>query len=167
MIGLLQLLLGLVVAMFSIYLGIKLFDRITVNIDEMKELKKGNVAVGILLGAVILSIANVVQSGVASITGSITAGMGPGALMVSLAIGIINLLIGLIAAVVSIYLAMSILDKITVEIDEWKEVKRGNVAVAIMMAAVLFAVSFVVQAGVAGISRALDARALAAIFGLA
>ncbi|MFA5106443.1 MAG: DUF350 domain-containing protein [Candidatus Micrarchaeia archaeon] len=165
-IGFLQLVLGLVVAMFSIYMGMRLFDRVTKGINEMKELKKGNVAVGILLGAVIISIANVVQSGVSAVTGSITAGMGAGALVVALGIGILNLLIGLAAAVVSIYLAMSILDKITVELDEWKEIAKGNVAVAIMMAAVLFAVSFVVQAGVSGISRALDARALAAMIGV-
>lgn len=165
-IGFLQLILGLVVAMFSIYMGLRLFDRVTKGINEMKELKKGNVAVGILLGAVIISIANVVQSGVSSVTGSITSGMGAGALVVALGIGILNLLIGLAAAVVSIYLAMSILDKITIELDEWKEIASGNVAVAIMMAAVLFAVSFVVQAGVSGISKALDARALAAMIGV-
>ncbi len=166
-IGILQLILGLVVAMFSIYMGLKLFDKITKNIDEMKELKKGNVAVGILLGAVIISIANVVQSGVASITGTMTSEMSTGALAISLGIGLVNLLIGLCAAVVSIFLAMSILDKITVELDEWKEIAKGNVAVAIMMAAVLFAVSFVIQAGVTGISKALDVKAIAALFGVA
>jgi len=163
--GILQLVIGLVISMASIYLGLKTFDKITKRTDEMKELKKGNVAVGILLGAVILSIANVVQSGIWSLTGSITPGMTTVALLLAFGIGIVNLVIGVVVAIIAIYLAIIILDKITKEIDEWKEINNGNVAVAILMASVLFSVSFVVQAGVAGIAKTLDAKAIAALFG--
>ncbi|MBS3068913.1 DUF350 domain-containing protein [Candidatus Micrarchaeota archaeon] len=164
-VGFAQLVIGLLLALLSAYVGLKMFDRITKGISEMKELKKGNVAVGILMGAVIISIANVVQHGVISLTASMLPGMGFYPILAAFAIGIVNLLLGLVVAVVAIYLAIYLLDRITPEFDEWKEVANGNVAVAILMSAVLFAVSFVVQAGIAGLARTLDARVIASVFG--
>ncbi len=153
-IGLVQLIIGLILAMGSVYLGLKLLDKLTKGIDEMEELKKGNVAVGILMAAVIFSIATVVQSGVAGLT-RVIAGRTGAALFVALGVGIVQLIIGIVIAVVAIYIAINVLDKITVEIDEMAELKKGNVAVAILMAGVLLAVSFVIQAGVSGIAEAI------------
>ncbi len=150
-IGVLQLVVGLILAIASIYLGLSLFGKFTKGIDEEEELKKGNVAVGILMAAIILSIANVVQAGVMGLTGALTIGFSISAILA----GLIQLLIGIILAVVAIYMAINILDKITKNIDEMEELKKGNVAVAILMAGVLIAVSFVVQAGVSGIAKAI------------
>ncbi|MEM2933692.1 MAG: DUF350 domain-containing protein [Methanocellales archaeon] len=153
-IGFGQLIIGLLLAMGSVYIGLKLLDKLTKGIDEMKELKNGNIAVGIFMAAVIFSIATVVQSGVAGLSEAVTGKTG-GALIIAAGIGVIQLLIGIAIAVVAIYIAVNVLDKITVEIDEMEELKKGNVAVAILMAGVLLAVSFVVQAGVSGIARAI------------
>ncbi len=150
-VGVLQLVVGLVLAIASIYLGLALFGKFTKGIDEEEELKKGNVAVGILMAAIILSIANVVQSGVVGLTGALTIGFSLNAIIA----GIIQLLVGIALAVVAIYMAINVLDKITKNIDEMEELKKGNVAVAILMAGVLIAVSFVVQAGVSGIAKAI------------
>jgi uncharacterized membrane protein YjfL (UPF0719 family) len=152
--GFAQLIIGLFLAIGAIYIGMSLFGKITKGIDEQAELKKGNVAVGIVLGAVILSIANVIQSGVVGLTNALMANpLSPswGAILG----GVAQLVIGIILAVVGIYLAMSVLDKITKDIDEMAELKKGNVAVAIVMASVLMAVSFVVQAGINGIALAI------------
>jgi uncharacterized membrane protein YjfL (UPF0719 family) len=79
---------------------------------------------------------------------------------------VINLLLAILLAVFSIYIALWILDKITRGIDEIKELKRGNVAVAIMMAAVLLAVSFIIRSAVANMAADLSAQSLAAAFGI-
>ena len=150
-IGVLQLIVGLVLAIASIYIGLSVFGKFTKGIDEEEELKKGNVAVGILLAAVILSIANVVQSGVVGLTIALTAKPSLSALVG----GIIQVIVGIVLAVIAIYIAINVLDKITKGIDEMAELKKGNVAIAIVMAGVLLAVSFVVQAGVSGIARAI------------
>jgi uncharacterized membrane protein YjfL (UPF0719 family) len=150
-IGVVQLIVGLVLAIASIYIGLSMFGKFTKGINEEEELKKGNVAVGILQAAIILSIANVVQSGVVGLTGALTLGFSINAIIA----GVIQLIVGLILAVVAIYMAINVLDKITKGIDEMAEIKKGNVAVAILMAGVLIAVSFVVQAGVSGIARAI------------
>ena len=169
LVGLLKLALGLVLSMSSIYIGLKMFDRMTPGIDEMEEIKKGNAAVGILMAAVVLSIATVVQSGVSAFGHYIVPGMSIGLVALGIAVGILNLAFGLLVAVFTIYLALKILDKITVDINETEEFKQGNVAVAIMEAGVLLAVSFVIQAGVSGMTNSsfLDPAVLAPIIGIA
>ena len=162
-----QLVLSLAFAMGSVYLGLKLFDKLTDDIDEMAELKKGNVAVAILLGAIIFSIANVVEGGVTALMSSISPDLSVPVMAAAFVIGLANLIISLILAVFTIYVALSILDKITVGIDEFKELKKGNVAVAIIMAAVLFAVSFVIRGAVASMASSLSPQSVAAALGWA
>jgi uncharacterized membrane protein YjfL (UPF0719 family) len=154
--AIIQLIVGLALAMGSVYIGLKMFDRLTKGIDEWKEILKGNVAVGILMAAVIFSIATVVQSGVGSLLSNLGTASDLTDMLVALGLGLINLAIGLLAAVFSIYVAIRVLDKITVDVDEMSELAKGNVAVAIIMAGVLLAVSFVIGSAVSGISNALS-----------
>ena len=162
-----QLAIGLLLAMGSVYLGIKMFDKLTEGIDELKEIQKGNAAVAILLGAIILSIASVVEGGVYGLTQSIIPGLTPMELAAALLIGVVNLIVGVILAILSIYVAISMLDKITASIDEFKELKRGNVAVAIMMAAVIFAVSIVIRGAVMSMASTLSPQSVAVTLGWA
>lgn len=168
-IGLLKLVAGLVLSMGSIYMGLKMFDRMTPGIDEMEEIKKGNAAVGILMAAVVISIATVVQSGVSAFGSNIVPGMSVPLLAVAIGISVINLAFGLIVAVLTIYIALKILDRITVDINETEEFKQGNVAIAVMEAGVLIAVSFVTQAGIQGITTAsyLTPNVVASALGIA
>jgi uncharacterized membrane protein YjfL (UPF0719 family) len=168
-IGLLQLIAGLVLSMGSIYLGLKMFDRMTPGINEMEEIKKGNAAVGILMAAVVISIATVVQGAIHSFGSNIPLDRGVLMIALGVGIGVLNLIFGLLVAILAIYLALKILDKITVDINETEEFKQGNVAVAIMEAGVLIAVSFVIQAGVVGITSSsyLSPISVASALGIA
>lgn len=47
---------------FGTGLGVKLFDLVTPGLDEMEELRKGNMAVAIVVAAVIISIGYVMGS---------------------------------------------------------------------------------------------------------
>lgn len=153
-VGFLKLIVGLVLSMGSIYVGLKMFDRMTGGINEMEEIKNGNAAVGILMAAVVISIATVVQKGVEGFGANVSVDMSPMLIFLGLVISTLNLAFGVVVAVLAIYLALKILDKITVDIDETEEFKQGNVAIAIMEAGVLIAVSFVIQAGLQGIIEA-------------
>ena len=165
--ALVQLVVGLVLAMGSVYLGLKMFDKLTEGTDEMAELKKGNVAVAILLGAIIFSVANVVEGGVSGLTKGLVPGLSPFEISAAVVIGLVNLAIGVILAIFAIYIAVSVLDKITVSIDEFRELRKGNVAVAIVMAAVLLAVSFVIKGAVIGMASVLSPQAVASALGWA
>ncbi len=52
-----ELAISLLVAVFSLFLAIKVFDKLTHGIDEWAELKKGNMAIAIVMSAVIIGIA--------------------------------------------------------------------------------------------------------------
>ena len=155
--GLLQLIVGLVLAIACIYIGLSLFGKFTKGMDEWAEIKKGNTAVALVQAAIILAIANVVQSGVVGLTNVLMSLnlANPQAFINAIIGGIVQLVAGIVFAVIAIYLAINVLDRITKEIDEMEELKKGNVAVAVIMAGVLLAVSFVVQAGIAGLATAI------------
>ncbi len=65
-------------------------------------------------------------------------------------IAIIAILIGLLLSIVSIGAALWIFTRLTGAIDEWAEIGRGNVAIAIVLAGVVIATALIV-------STALDA----------
>ncbi|PKP59309.1 MAG: hypothetical protein CVT89_01465 [Candidatus Altiarchaeales archaeon HGW-Altiarchaeales-2] len=66
--GLLQLAIGLILAMACIYLGFSLFNKILTEIDLQDELNKGNTAVGIVSAAIMITLAEVIGSAVSGIT---------------------------------------------------------------------------------------------------
>jgi len=70
-------------------------------------------------------------------------------------VAIIQLILGVVLAVVAIYIALSILDRLTTGLHEFEELKKGNVAVALEMAGVIIAVALIIQSGVVGITAAL------------
>ncbi len=152
-VGLIQLVIAIILAVIALYIGYSVFSKITKGIDEEKELLKGNAAVGIIIAAILFAIAIVVQSGIAGISiGIINALNGN---WFTLAAAIIQLILGIILAIVAIYLALGILDRLTKNINEFEELKKGNVAVALMMAGVIIATALIIQSGVIGITSAL------------
>ena len=153
LIGITQLVIGIVLAVVSLYIGFAMLGKMTKNIDEEKEIAKGNVAVGILTASIFVSISIVVQSGVVGISLGLRNAIAGD--IYSLIASVVQLILGLILAVAVIYLALNIFDKLTKEIDEFKEIEKGNVAVAIEMAGVIIAVAIIVQSGVLGITSSL------------
>jgi len=158
-IGLVQLIIAIIFSVIALYIGFSMMGKITKNIDEEKELAKGNVAVGIIVASVFVAIALVVQSGVSGLSVGIGKAASVGFFSVDgiLAIGaaFIQLILGIVLAIAAIYLALNILDKLTKGVDEFEEIKKGNVAVALMMGGVIIAVAVIIQSGVLGITAAL------------
>lgn len=158
-VGLIQLVIAIIVAVIALYIGFATLGRITKDIDEQKELAKGNVAVGVIVAAVFFAIALVVQSGIQGLSIGISKAATLGFFsmdgLIAIAAALIQLILGIVLAIASIYLALNILDKLTEGVDEFAELKKGNVAVALEMAGVIVAVAFIVQTGVLGITTAL------------
>jgi len=158
-VGLIQLLISIIFAVLALYIGFAVLIRINKNMDEEKELAKGNAAVGIIVAAVFVAIALVVQSGVSGISVGINKAISVGIISVdgllAISVAFIQLILGIVLAVGAIYLALFILDKLTKGIEEFEEIKKGNVAVALMMGGVIIAVAVIIQSGVIGITAAL------------
>ncbi|HUH78863.1 MAG TPA: DUF350 domain-containing protein [Methanoregula sp.] len=159
MVGLVQLVIAIIFAVIALYIGFAVLGKITRDIDEEKELAKGNVAVGIIVAAVFVAIALVVQSGVSGLSVGINKALAVGLLSVdgltAVVIALLQLILGIVLAVGAIYLALNILDKLTKGIQEFEELKKGNIAVALEMAGVIIAVAVIIQSGVIGITAAI------------
>ena len=158
-VGLFQLIIAILFAVVALYIGFLVLGWITKGIDEEKELAQGNAAVGILVASVFIAIALVVQSGVSGLSVGINKALSIGVLtgdgIFTVVIAIVQLLLGIVLAVGAIYLALNILDRLTKGVEEFEELKKGNVAVALEMAGVIIAVAVIIQTGVIGITAAI------------
>lgn len=158
-VGIVQLIIAVLFAVIALYIGFSVFGKITRDVDEQKELAKGNVAFGIIVAAIFIAIGIMVQSGVAGISVGIskaaTLGFASADGILVIVIAILQLVLGVLFAVGAIYLALTVLDKFTRELSEFDELKKGNVAVALEMAGVIIAVALIIQSGITGITAAL------------
>ncbi len=158
-VGLVQLIIAILFAVVALYIGFAVLGKITKGIDEEKELVKGNAAVGIIVASVFVAIALVVQSGVSGLSVGINKALTIGVFtadgILAIVIAFIQLLLGIVLAVAAIYLALNILDRLTGGIQEFEELKKGNVAVALEMAGVIIAVAVIIQSGVIGITASI------------
>ena len=152
-IGLLELFFSLLLAVCAIFIGIKLFDRLTPEIDEFKELRKGNLAVAIVLGAIILSTAGMLTLGMTDFRSALP-GLSQGMALLLVLLALAKLVWALFIALATLYTAFKILDTLTIDIDETKELKKRNVAVAVFIASVLLAATLVIASGARGLIEA-------------
>jgi uncharacterized membrane protein YjfL (UPF0719 family) len=132
--------LGIVFAVVALYLASSVLGRLTKGIDDWAEIGRGNVAMAIFMAGIFISVATIVAPGVA--------GLFAGWDLLAIAIGFIQLIVALALAMAMQYVALSVFGKLTKDLDEWGELKKGNVAVGITMAAIVIAVAAVVLKGV-------------------
>jgi uncharacterized membrane protein YjfL (UPF0719 family) len=152
-VGLIQLVIAIILAVVALYIGFFVFSRITKGMDEEKELAQGNTAVGIIIASIFFAIALVVQAGISGISVGIMKALAGDWL--AIVVSLLQLILGIILAIGAIYLALNILDHLTKGVDEFEEIKKGNVAVALMMAGVIVSTAIIIQSGVIGITSAL------------
>ena len=154
------LLIGLILSSVGIYLGLYLFQMILgmgpkkKTMNWQQELKSGNHAVAVLLVAIIIAIALVIQAGLRGV-GDLSQNVDEETFL-QLIYGIIQICIGIVISIVAIYVAVKIFDGFTREIDEFQEIKDGNVAVALVVGGIIVAIAFVVQAVVSNIVNMLQ-----------
>ncbi len=160
----LQIVIAVSACAISIYGAVHIFDKSTTKVKEWEEIKKGNVAVAILLGGVIFSIIMIILPAVSHLlygVFSIDAFHSTFVFAIVTAINLINLAISLIVATVVVAFSFKIIDAITKDIDEQKEIKNGNIAVALLTAFVLVSSAILVKEVVAHMLTMVDAYRIA------
>jgi|BEDMetMinimDraft_2_1075160.scaffolds.fasta_scaffold02818_3 uncharacterized membrane protein YjfL (UPF0719 family) len=70
-------------------------------------------------------------------------------------IAILEIVVGVVFALLSITLSLNLLDRLNRELDIVMEIKEGNLATAVYVAGILIAVANVIGQAAAGISRAV------------
>jgi len=143
LLSLAQLGVALVLSAIVAFLAIVLFQWFTRDLDEWEALRQGNVAVGIVLGAMLLGVAIVLRPAVT--VDSSAWDVGARLFVPVLLTEALQLGLGLIFALVALALALVLFAALTRGLDEVQELKSDNRAVATLLAGVILAVSVLVS----------------------
>jgi uncharacterized membrane protein YjfL (UPF0719 family) len=158
LLALAQLAIAIILSAIAAYLAFYLFQWFTRNLDEWGELRQGNPAVGIVLGATVLSVAIVLRPALTVNTGLWDIGR---ALYVRvLVIEALQLAVGLVLAVITLALALFLFAALTRGIDEVEELKKGNLAIAGLLAGVVISVALMVSQAIAQIMNLVSSLLL-------
>jgi len=136
-----QLLLAVVLSALVAYLGAWLFNRATPGLDDWAELRQGNPAVGLVMGAVIVGAAIILRPALRVVPLQVDAGATLDVAWRLLA-QTIQVAVGLVLSLAVIAFALWLFTRLTGELDEWAEIGKGNVGVAAMLTGVIIATAF-------------------------
>ena len=141
-----QVVIAVILAAVASYLGLVLFNRATRDLDEWAELRKGNAAMGFVLGSIIVGIALILRP-VLTVppVGDTGARLYPAVALLVQAGGV---LMGLLLALSAIVFAVGLFDRLTGAIDELAELQKGNMAVAAVLVGVILSVSLLMSQAV-------------------
>ena len=131
---------GLVSAIsYAVSIGIALiaFDLISVKISEWDEIKNGNIGVALIFSFIILVVSIIISKHISGIASEITKSVWGNYLK-----AFVWAIADSIGYAISIGLAIVVFDLISTKIDEWEEIKKGNIGVAIII------ITLIVVAGI-------------------
>lgn len=141
-----QLALAVVLGAIAAYLAVYLFQRFARDLDQWEALRLGNTAVGVVLAALILAVAIILRP--ALVVNWTVWDVGNAFFLKALVAQALQLAVGLILAVLTLVLAFYLFGALTRGIDEVQELKKGNLAVAGLLAGVLIGVGLLVSQAV-------------------
>jgi uncharacterized membrane protein YjfL (UPF0719 family) len=158
--GVVEFILTLVIGFFMVLATYKILLRLTPRFDQEKQLHRRNTAVGLVLGSILVGEAVIIMQAIYPVMAvvqiyTLDSGKGFGALLRTVGLVIGDILLAGLLAVLSILLTFRLFDKLTPGIDEYQEIREGNIAIAVFMALVIIAMSLIVSSGVAALIRAL------------
>jgi len=136
--GLIQLIITVVLGAIAVFLALFLFQWFTRGMDEWQLLRDGNAAVGIVLGAMLVAVAIILRPALSVDTS--TWDVGGSAFGQVLLAQALQLVVGLVLAVVILEVALFLFSALTRGIDEVAELRKGNLAVAGMLAGLLIGI---------------------------
>jgi uncharacterized membrane protein YjfL (UPF0719 family) len=149
-----QLVIAIILSAIAAYLAFYLFQWFTRGLDEWEELRQGTPAVGIVLGAIVLSVAIVLRPALAVNTALWD--VGRNLYLRTLLAQALQLGAGLLLAVITLALALYLFAGLTRGIDEIQELKKGNLAIAGLLAGVLIGVALLVSQAIGQIMALLS-----------
>ncbi|AGC47848.1 hypothetical protein MYSTI_06575 [Myxococcus stipitatus DSM 14675] len=150
-VGLVKVVLGGLVAALGIWMALRGLSRI-LGTQPVEELRQGNTAAGLVHASSLVSLGLLVQHAVLATSDAVdltvrTSPFQP--IMLGKLIAVAALHVGLSLGVGVAVLAMGILlfDRMTPGIDELEEVRKGNVAAALILAAILLVLALLTAPG--------------------
>jgi uncharacterized membrane protein YjfL (UPF0719 family) len=158
-VSLFDFILMVVMSAFVIALTYRIFVKANPDFHMGQEIKKGNVAVGVLMAAILISASYILMAGTESSVAMFRMHMlapSEDESMVRIALLMAaHLAISMMLAVVSISVTLRMFGRLERELRAGKELQAGNLAVGILLAAVVLISSMYVREGVSALSKAL------------
>lgn len=158
--GVVELIISLFVGIAFIFVAFKFFMKINTELDEEAELLKKNTAVGILMAAVVFAVAYQMIAPVENayqLFSLILRESDATFLTYLSGIGlmILHLLIAGLVSLFGIFIGMKTFMWLSRHIDEMKEIKENNVAIALVIGATIIGITLVLKPGLTTILDAL------------
>lgn len=144
---------SLILAIFVLFLGFRLFSRLTRTIDEEEELQNNNIAVALLSGSLIFSLAYMMRSSVYPLVRDFFSILfynegGAERMVLGFALIILQFLVALLVSIGSLWLGVKGFSWLTRNIDEFEEIRHNNIAVAILMSVIIITLALFLHEGV-------------------
>ncbi|MFA6092932.1 MAG: DUF350 domain-containing protein [Elusimicrobiota bacterium] len=139
------------------------FLRLMPQMDGAEEIRKGNAAVALMLVSLMVGSALILQETIYPVRSILLlAFREPGrwthfAKLAAYALG--HLAFGFILAVLCVQGVLKVFEKLTGEMDEEEQIRKGNIAVAVMLSAVMIVLSLYMRQGVSAVTKALIPQA--------
>lgn len=158
--SLFEFILAVIMSGFVIYLTYRVFIHANPDFDMEVEIKKGNVAVGTLVGTILVSASMMLAKGMDSVVSMFRMYMAaPGESTLAFwqlcLLGVGHLAMSMFLAVLTISVTLRMFGRLTSHMQEGKELQKGNPAVGILLSAVVLVSSMYVGEGVSALSKAL------------
>ncbi|WP_038032710.1 DUF350 domain-containing protein [Thermonema rossianum] len=143
--------LSLIFGLLTLYLALKIVDKLILKQDSLRTIQEGNLAVAVFKGALVLSIFLMAQN---SIEPSVQAlkvmvlssnKLKAGMLAVAFAYFIVFYLTSLVGALLLILISLNVYVSATKDIEEIEEIKNKNVAVAVLLSFVIVGVTIFIR----------------------
>jgi putative membrane protein len=141
-----QLAVALLMSAIAAYLAFYLFQLFTRDLDEWQALRQGNAAVGLVLGAMLVSVAIVLRPAI--VVSPSVWDVGRAFFFRVLLAQALQLVVGLVLAVLALAVALYLFTALTRDIDEVEELRKGNLAIAGLLAGVVIGVGLMVAQAV-------------------
>jgi len=152
--------LSLFLSVFIVFWSYKSFVRFNTSYDAEAEIYKGNTAVAVLMAALMYAAALIMKESIYPVVSIVTVGLtdhgqgGRGILTLG-ACAVGHLILGFLLSVGCVELSLKFFELLSREIDEEREIARGNVAVSVIMAAVVVIIAMFMQQGVGALGKSL------------
>ncbi len=159
-VSLFQFGLTVVMSAFVIVITYRIFIKANPDFHMGEEIKKGNVAVGMLVSSILISASYILMAGVDSSISMFRMHMlapseeNESALRI-MGLIVAHLSVSMLLAVISISTTLRMFGRLEPELHAGKELQKGNAAVGLLLSAVVLISSLYVREGVSALSKAL------------
>ncbi|MBI4677820.1 MAG: DUF350 domain-containing protein [Elusimicrobia bacterium] len=160
LVSIFEFVLTVIMSVLILYVNYVSMRHMHKDYNEAEELKKQNVAIAVLLAALLFATALMVQKGIGPVISLVriyflTPQDADFSLGKMVLFAVSQLVLVFVIALFTVSFSLRFYGKLTRDIDEGAELKKGNIAVGIVLASVVLVVAMYVSEGIGSLTRAL------------